>query len=298
MKKQKNNSGFSLIELIIVIAILAILTGILAPAYIRYIGKSKRTASITECQQCVQAAQVLLVEKSMTSGNNGRSTGDVYFTEPYEDILAIANVEGEIQEIRISDDGHKVTYMRYLSSQKLVVIYENGEYRIDGESDGDSAEDGSGGESAGSITLTDSEGKQRTLVPANPDAFAAVKAALIQKGEYTFTSGLFQDDTGMYYVNNGPYYKPKGIAAADVTLADIAADNPGKWIKLSDNAKLLGEQDASNNGQYWKPGVVSKGDVCSYKGNYYIAVKDQPNGFWETPTEWGGTWNKLDVVEK
>ena len=37
MNKKKNNKGFSLIELIIAIAILIILTGLLAPQFMKYI---------------------------------------------------------------------------------------------------------------------------------------------------------------------------------------------------------------------------------------------------------------------
>ena len=37
----KNNKGFSLVELIIVIAIMAILVGVMAPQLIKYIGKTK-----------------------------------------------------------------------------------------------------------------------------------------------------------------------------------------------------------------------------------------------------------------
>lgn len=42
-KKQKSltNKGFSLVELIIVIAIMAVLVGVLAPQYVKYLNKSK-----------------------------------------------------------------------------------------------------------------------------------------------------------------------------------------------------------------------------------------------------------------
>ncbi len=43
---KKSNKGFSLVELIIVIAIMAILVGIMAPQLIKYIEKSKVTADL------------------------------------------------------------------------------------------------------------------------------------------------------------------------------------------------------------------------------------------------------------
>lgn len=44
--KKMNNKGFSLVELIIVIAIMAILVGVLAPQYLKYVEKSRRSADM------------------------------------------------------------------------------------------------------------------------------------------------------------------------------------------------------------------------------------------------------------
>ena len=43
----KNNKGFSLVELIIVIAIMAVLIGVLAPQYLKYVEKSRVSSDKT-----------------------------------------------------------------------------------------------------------------------------------------------------------------------------------------------------------------------------------------------------------
>lgn len=58
-EKKMNNKGFSLVELIIVIAIMAVLIGVLAPTYLRYVEKSRISADGTMVQEFVDALSVL-----------------------------------------------------------------------------------------------------------------------------------------------------------------------------------------------------------------------------------------------
>ena len=47
-KKQKSltNKGFSLVELIIVIAIMAVLVGVLAPQFLKYVEQSRKSTDV------------------------------------------------------------------------------------------------------------------------------------------------------------------------------------------------------------------------------------------------------------
>lgn len=57
MNMFKKNGGFTLVELIVVIAILAILAGVAIPAYTGYITKAKDAAAITELDAVATAVQ-------------------------------------------------------------------------------------------------------------------------------------------------------------------------------------------------------------------------------------------------
>lgn len=105
--KRRNNKGFSLVELIIVIAIMAILAGILAPQFIKYIKKSRVSTDIQNAQQIATAISaeyadageettVSFVVINDTTGDAGWKTG----TADSDKNRALKDVLGGVPKVK------------------------------------------------------------------------------------------------------------------------------------------------------------------------------------------------------
>lgn len=67
-KAKMNNKGFSLVELIIVVAIMAILAGVMIPQFVKYLGNSKKSADLSQAESIANAVSSLYAE-DMTKGS-------------------------------------------------------------------------------------------------------------------------------------------------------------------------------------------------------------------------------------
>jgi type IV pilus assembly protein PilA len=64
---KKNNNGFSLVELIIVIAIMAVLVGVLAPQFIKYVEQSRRSRDIQTAQEIRESILADIADGKITN---------------------------------------------------------------------------------------------------------------------------------------------------------------------------------------------------------------------------------------
>ncbi len=64
---KKNNSGFSLVELIIVIAIMAVLIGVLAPQFLKFVEKSRESTDLQNVEEVKTAVETYVADKGASA---------------------------------------------------------------------------------------------------------------------------------------------------------------------------------------------------------------------------------------
>lgn len=124
--KRKNNKGFSLVELIIVIAIMAILVGVLAPQFAKYLGKSKTATDVQNAQQMASAISAQWAEDQTQTDDKKKKL-------PTEGTLCDVSTEGaansaaaKIQEVIGGNP-----QVKHDSSKKFLVEWDsNGNVKV------------------------------------------------------------------------------------------------------------------------------------------------------------------------
>ncbi len=82
--RKLDNKGFSLVELIIVIAIMAVLIGVLAPQYLKYVEKSRQSADLDTIDQMISAVEIYSADpaNSIVEGSIEYTAADTVTADP------------------------------------------------------------------------------------------------------------------------------------------------------------------------------------------------------------------------
>lgn len=92
--RKKDNKGFTLVELVILVAILAILVGLLAPQYTKYVEKSRQSADVDNLEEMVKAVQVYVVDERTEASGTTTLTATITLTKDGVTIVDADNKVG------------------------------------------------------------------------------------------------------------------------------------------------------------------------------------------------------------
>lgn len=116
-QKTLTNKGFSLVELIIVVAIMAVLIGVLAPQYLRYVEKSRLQKDNTSISEFANVLKMSAAEEAIVS--KLASGGEVFtFNTADGKLVTTAATADLVAEIKLSlnPDDVKLTSNTYLKN--------------------------------------------------------------------------------------------------------------------------------------------------------------------------------------
>lgn len=255
--KKAARHGFTLVEFIVVLVILAILLAILVPSMTQWIAKAKYAGVKQECRQCVLAAQTYAAEYYAKDES-------LTFAACREDILTLAEAPDGATITRLAASGGTVTALTYCSANKVFVTYKDGAYTIGGQ------------------TISDS-------VLADPEAaLLAIFNAKNKQNTRTVLSKLqesYNSKTNSGIDSTGPNWGAPAAKTLAAALGYSEADASGLYF-------FVKETSAGTYDFYIVPQVLTAADADNHVSVtvlHYVYRYDGTSGTISSPAELTGT---------
>ena len=117
MKKENmNNKGFSLVELIIVIAIMAILIVVLAPQYLKYVERSRNSTDLQNATELKIAVETWCADPEATSAATAGE--DIIITVPNPGPATVTGAAAAVGQDAITDAGLNLADIKCVSKTR------------------------------------------------------------------------------------------------------------------------------------------------------------------------------------
>lgn len=123
-QRKLNNKGFSLVELIIVIAIMAVLIGLLAPQFIKYVQRSKYSTDVKNGQEIATVIQTLIADNKLTESVSSSAVEFKTGQAAYDAGVGAGKLLAEAPKSKVSDN-NKFMVKYDIKNGKVEVFIEN-----------------------------------------------------------------------------------------------------------------------------------------------------------------------------
>ena len=260
---KRKKSGFTLVELIVVIAILAILAGIAIPVYSGYIKKANKASDL----QLLDAVNTAFAAACMENGFNAKDVTKANLTVENKKITGVSGVEvpadkifltaknegyspvllgAHAQQLAFSQDNFDASFAKYFGSNSDAELkyYESSDDFAFVNGVFVDAKDSAAQSGKLSVTIGD---KTYTYTQAQIDAYHNSNYDNVQPSELTasvdsLATALGDNKTGLAALANMPNFKAKlvelGVIDADTTItASMLSD--AELAKKVSNASVL-----------------------------------------------------------
>lgn len=216
-KKNAHNAGFTLLELVIVLAVIAILSAILIPTFTDVISRAKETAARQNCRSVAQQYMLYRLEE----GDSSDLGGYLFISGDYAFVLE----NGELQETEVTEkDG--------------IISIKDGESSFSCEK-----------QTLPSVIAT---GDVKVYFVAEKVAYEKCRAALQLAngvGDINITKCVFVYGSYVFHAPDGILKKMEGVTASDGLLQGVAAETyrlDNRFTDVDTDGVVIYTSDASH----------------------------------------------------